>query len=73
MTMMRLAVGRRFMSTVSVTISEAQTKTAAALRKIGWDSEDAALRKRAQLCDVFLCAVFVCALSIHMIARVPPP
>ena len=30
--------------TVTVTVAEAQSKTAAAMRKIGWDAEDAALQ-----------------------------
>ena len=39
---------------VQVSIAEAQAKTAAALRKIGWDDEDAALQAEimtaAELC-----------------------
>jgi len=42
------------MSTVTVKIAEAQSRTAAALRKVGWDEEDAALQAEimtaAELC-----------------------
>lgn len=38
---------RPMSSTVSVTIAEAKSKTAAALRRVGWDEDDAALREPA--------------------------
>jgi LDH2 family malate/lactate/ureidoglycolate dehydrogenase len=45
---------RRLMSTVTVSIEEAQSKTAAALRMVGWDDEDARLQAEimtaAELC-----------------------
>ena len=55
---LRLAAQRNLCSaaadTVTVTIEEAQSMTAAALRKIGWDDEDAALQAEimtaAELC-----------------------
>ena len=49
-----LPAGRRLMSTVTVTIAEAQSKTAQALKMVGWDDEDAAVQAEimtaAELC-----------------------